>query len=107
MIESSPWTKWLPMLALASTAALVAAAVLLMRESGQGPSVDRLMKLTQAARADARAAVAGDAGAADRVAAALGNIERLVGEGRRGGGILRGRGVERRPRRPIRDRRCS
>ncbi|MFO7287473.1 MAG: methyl-accepting chemotaxis protein [Gammaproteobacteria bacterium] len=86
MIKSSPWTKWLPMLALASTAALVAAAVLLMRESGQGPSVDRLMTLTQAARADARAAVAGDAGAADRVAAALGNIERLVDEGRRESG---------------------
>ena len=85
MIKSSPWTKLLPFLALASTAALVAAAVLLMQEGGRtGGSVDRLMTLTQAARADARAAVAGDESAAERIAAALEDIERLLDEGQRG-----------------------
>ena len=86
MIKSSPWTKLLPLLALASTAALVAAAALLMMDGGRaGGSIERVMTLTQAARADARAAVGGDEAGAERIAAALRNVDRLLDDGRRTG----------------------
>lgn len=90
MIKSSPWTKLLPSLALASTAALVAAAVLLMFESeGGAGAAEPLIAVTQAARAEAPSALAGDAAALDRVATAMTDIEALRTAARSEGGARR------------------
>jgi twitching motility protein PilJ len=73
MVKSSPWPKLLPPLAVALAIVLAVAAAWLWLGGRAGAPGDRglgaLVATAQAARADARAAVAGDAAAFDRLAA--------------------------------------
>jgi twitching motility protein PilJ len=79
MIKSSPWPKVLPPLAIAvAIFVLGAAAVLWLGGNGGGDAgLGALIATTQAARADARSALAGDAAAFDRLGASRAEIARL------------------------------
>jgi twitching motility protein PilJ len=81
MIKSSPWPKLLPPLAILLALVLLATAATLWvasdRSSGGDGSLGELVASSQAARADARAALAGDAAGFDRLAAERANIDRL------------------------------
>jgi twitching motility protein PilJ len=80
MIKSSPWTKLLWPLALALAAVLLVTAVLLTAGGGGDADgrIGGLVALTQAARADARAVLAGDESKAAALSAARQEIDRLA-----------------------------
>src|SRR5262245_39549324 len=83
MIKSSPWPKLLPPLAILLALVLLAAAAALWlaggSSSGGDAAIGELIAASQAARADSRAALAGDAAAFDRLAAERADITRLRG----------------------------
>ncbi|HEX5418562.1 MAG TPA: methyl-accepting chemotaxis protein [Gammaproteobacteria bacterium] len=76
MIKSSPWAKLLTPLAVVLAVVLVGLAGLLWLNPGGGAaaSVSRLIALTEAARAEAPAALAGKPGSMERLAALRGEI---------------------------------
>jgi twitching motility protein PilJ len=79
MVKSSPWPKVLPPLAIAVAIVVLGAAAVLWlggRSGGGDLGLGGLIATTQAARADARGALAGDAEAFDRLAASRAEIAR-------------------------------
>jgi twitching motility protein PilJ len=81
MIKSSPWPKLLPPLAILLALVLFATAATLWLAGGDGGRDDvtaELVAAAQAARADARAALAGDVAAFDRLAAERGEMTRAT-----------------------------
>ena len=80
MVKWSPWPKVLPPLAIVVAILVLGAAAALWlggRSGGGDSGVGRLIATTQAARADARGALGGDAEAFDRLAASRAEIARL------------------------------
>jgi twitching motility protein PilJ len=79
MVKSSPWPKVLPPLAIAVAIVVLGATAVLWFSDGSGggdSGLGALIATTQAARADARAALAGEAEAFDRLAASRAEIAR-------------------------------
>jgi twitching motility protein PilJ len=78
MVKSSPWPKVLPPVAIVLAIALVGVAAWLWLggggAAGGDPGLGALVATAQAARADARAVLAGDAAAFDRLAASRADL---------------------------------
>jgi len=81
MIKSSPWPKLLPPLAIVLAVVLAVAAAALWlgggKSAGAGGGFGQVMAVAQAARADARGALAGDADAFARLASGAEELARL------------------------------
>jgi twitching motility protein PilJ len=81
MVKSSPWPKLLPPLGIVLVFVLAAAAAVLWLGAGEGAASDndlgRLMAVTQAARAQARASLAGDAKSLETLARSRDELIRL------------------------------
>jgi hypothetical protein len=96
MVKSSPWTKLLPPLGVVLALVLVVAAALLWlegRRASGGADVGGLMAMSQAVRADARAAIAGDAAGFDALIEDLSAIEsarRTLAANENAGAAVRG-----------------
>ena len=81
MVKSSPWPKLLPPLGIVLVIVLAATAGVLWLGAGEGAASDndlgRLMAVTQAARAQARASLAGDAKSLETLARSRDELIRL------------------------------